>query len=135
MSTRKGITTLELLFILVILGLAVATVTPAYLVSYRDRLQQECSLRLAVVQDAKKEVLEEMNQILPANRRLRITDKVNPLHVDKIAQKTLASPWRFHPEDPIPGCGPISVGNTFLDPPTSPSGVVIAVMETPSAHE
>ncbi len=129
-SSQRGVSTFELLLVVIILGLAVATVTPAYLASRRDAQLQECSYRLAVIQDAKREVMEEMNQLLPSNRRLRITDRVNPLYLDKIARKTLASPWRFHPEDPFPGCGTISVGKTFLDPPSSTTGVPIATFHT-----
>lgn len=125
-SSQRGMSTFELLLIVIILGLAVAMLTPAYLASHRDAQLQECSYRLAVIQDAKRQVMEEMNRRLPANRRLRITDRVNPLHIDKIAQITLASPWRFHPEDSFPGCGTISVGKTFLDPPSCSTGAPIA---------
>ncbi len=132
-SSQRGVSTFELLLVVIILGLAVATVTPAYLASHRDAQLQECSYRLAVIQDAKREVLEEMNRRLPANRRLRITDRVNPLHHDMIARKTLASPWRFHPDDSFSGCGAISVGKTFLDPPSSTTGVSIATFHIAEA--
>lgn len=127
--TKRGISTFELLLVLVLLGLAVATVAPAYFESRWNAQLVECSYRLAAIQEAKKEVFEEMNRILPANRRLRITDRINPLHLDKIAHKTLESPWRFHPDDPFPGCGTLSVGKTFLDPPSSSTGVPIASLQ------
>lgn len=132
--SERGISTFELLLILVFLGLAVATVAPAYLETTRKAQLMECSCRLAVIQEAKKEVFEEMNRILPANKHLRITDRVNPLHLDKIARKTLESPWRFHPEDSFPGCGAVSVGQTFLDPPSSSTGVPIANLHGAAAE-
>ncbi|GMV65204.1 MAG: hypothetical protein AMXMBFR75_10050 [Candidatus Hinthialibacteria bacterium] len=107
---------------------------PAYLETTRKAQLMECSCRLAVIQEAKKEVFEEMNRILPANKHLRITDRVNPLHLDKIARKTLESPWRFHPEDSFPGCGAVSVGQTFLDPPSSSTGVPIANLHGAAAE-
>ncbi len=132
-SSERGVSTFELLLVVIILGLTVAAVIPAYLASRKDSQLQECSYRLAVIQDAKREVMEEMNQMLPSNRRLRITDRVNPLHLDKIAGKTMASPWRFHPEDSFPGCGTISVGKTFLDPPSCTTGVPVATFHTAEA--
>jgi type II secretory pathway pseudopilin PulG len=133
-SSRRGVSTFELLLVVIILGLAAATVTPAYFASHRDAQLRECSYRLAVIQDAKREVMEEMNRRLPVNRRLRITDRVNPLHLDMIAQKALASPWRFHPEDSFAGCGTLSVGKTFLDPPSSSTGAAIATFHTAEAQ-
>jgi hypothetical protein len=84
------------------------------------------------MQDAKREVFDEMNRILPANHRLRITDRINPLHMDKIAGITRESPWRFHPEEPCPEGGVVSVGQTFLDPPSCSLGTPIATIGKPT---
>lgn len=122
----RGFTTFELLLVLIFLILLVSVAIPPLLAARRDSLARECSLRLAVIREAKRDVLREMNSILPRDRRLRITDKINALHMDKIAYFTMTSPWRFHPEDPGPLGGKISVGETFLDPPTCSLGHPIA---------
>jgi hypothetical protein len=126
---ERGITTFEVMLILLFLCVIVATLVPAYLASRSDAQDLECSLRLAVIQEAKRDVMKEMNDLLPRENRLRITDEVNPLHYDKIAYLTLRSPWNFHPEDPCPDGSIISVGATFLEPPSSSGGHKIAEME------
>lgn len=118
----RGFTTLELLLILVVLCLAVATFIPAYLSSRQEVHQVECGYKLAVVKEAKKQVFDDMNRLLPPENRLRITDPVNLLHIDKISKLTYESPWRFRPEDPFSPCGMIYVGETFLDPPYCTKG-------------
>lgn len=115
--------------VLALLALIVATVVPAYLAVQREAKARECSLRLMAILEAKRDVMKEMNQILPRDRQLKYTDRVNPLHLDKISHLTLRSPWRFHPDDPCPLGGKVSVGETFLDPPTCSLGHPIAERE------
>lgn len=129
---RRGVSVLELLLVLVLLGLLVGMAIPAYLSSRRDALSRECSIHLAVIREAKREVFEDMNRLLPPQRRLRITDPLNPLHVDRIAAITLQTPWRFHPEAPCPNGGEVTVGATFLDPPQCSDGTVAASLEKPT---
>lgn len=129
-ADRRGVSVLELLLILILFTLVVGMAIPAVLASRRDAQARECSIRLAVIQDAKREVFEDMNRLLPPQRRLRITDTLNPLHVDRIAELTLQTPWRFHPEDRCPSGGEVTVGSTFLDPPQCSDGTTPASLET-----
>lgn len=126
---HRGVSVLELLLLLVLILLAVGVIGPAFLTSREDALRRECSIRLAVIRNAKQSVFEEMNRILPADHRLRITDRLNDLHIDKVATITMESPWRFHPEDPCEVGGQVFMGATFLDVPTTSEGIPIAVLE------
>lgn len=128
-SRQRGVSVFELLLVTVFLGLVLAAVAPAYLSSREDALHRRCSLRLAVIQSAKREVFDDMNLRLPPNRRLRINDRVNAYHLDSIARITLESPWNFDPEEPCPNGGVISVGDSFLEPPSCSLGTPIAVLE------
>ena len=113
---------IDLLFILLILTCMIAALVPPYLDSVRRKGQTECSIRLFVLQEAKKDVRKDMNLLLPPERRLQITDRLNPLHLDKIARISLSTPWRFRPDDPCPLGGTVSAGTTFLDPPSCSLG-------------
>lgn len=124
--SQRGITNFEMLLVFLIVLFGVGTLVPTYLASNRVAAEREIGIRLAVIQEAKRDVMKEMNLILPRESRLRITDPVNPDHLDKIAKLTLESPWRFHPEEPDPLGGTISVGETFLEPPSSSLGIPIA---------
>ena len=125
-ETNRGITTLEILLILLLVIFVGGAALPPFL-SARARAQvQECSLRLAVIQEAKRDVMKEMNLRLPRHSQLRVTDKVNDLHLDMIAEITLESPWNFRPEDPCPDGSILFVGEIFLDPPSCSSGAPIA---------
>jgi len=126
----RGITTFETLLVLVLIVSGIAVFLPAYLASRRDAAALECSLRLAVIREAKRDVMKEMNRLLPRDKRLRITDRINPLHADKIAYLTMTSPFRFHPDDPGPLGGVISIGTTFLDPPSCSLGHPIADLDS-----
>ena len=123
---NRGLTTLEILLILLLLVFVGGAALPPFLSARAGARLEECSLRLAVIQEAKRDVMKGMNLRLPRESRLRIADRVNALHLDMIAEITLASPWRFRPEDPCPEGGIVSVGETFLDPPSCSNGVPIA---------
>jgi hypothetical protein len=128
----RGVTTFEILLILLLVVFVAGAALPPFLAARAESQREECALRLAAIQEAKRDVMKEMNLRLPHDVRMRITDKVNALHLDMIAEITLASPWRFRPEDPCPDGGIVSVGETFLDPPSCSSGVPIGNLgETP----
>lgn len=123
---NRGVTTFEILLLLLLVVFVGGAALPPFLAARTGARLEECSLRLAVIQEAKRDVMKEMNYKLPRESRLRIADRVNPLHMDMIAEVTLKSPWRFRPEDPCPDGGIVSVGDTFLDPPSCSNGVPIA---------
>lgn len=125
---NRGFTTFEILLVLLLVLFLGGAVLPPFLSARADSRRQECSLRLAVIQEAKRDVMKEMNLRLPSENRMRITDKVNALHLDMMAEITLASPWRFRPEDPCPDGAVVSVGETFLDPPSCSNGTPIATL-------
>jgi hypothetical protein len=70
-----------------------------------------------------------MNLILPPQKRLSITDRLNPFHVARISRITQTSPWAFDPEDSCPNGGNLQLGETFLDPPACSCGASIARLE------
>ena len=127
---EKGFTNFEMLLVFLVVVLTIAILIPAYLASNRVAAEREIGIRLAVIQEAKRDVIKEMNLILPRESRLRITDPVNPVHLDKITRINLESPWRFQPESPDPLGGMLSVGETFLEPPSSSLGIPIANLDT-----
>jgi len=121
---QRGVSTLEVLLFLIAMVLVIVTLIPPILATRHQAAIQECGFRLAVVEEAKREVFKEMNAlILPREHRLAFADDVNLQHIDRIAKITLESPWRFHPEDPCPLGGKVNVGETFLDPPSSSEGI------------
>jgi len=126
-----------MLLVFLVVVLTIGILIPAYLASNRVANEREIGIRLAVIQESKRDVMKEMNLLLPQESRLRITDPINPLHVDKITQLTLASPWRFQSEKPDPMGGTLDIGETFLEPPSSSLGIPIADLEeiTPRVEE
>ena len=126
---NRGVTILEILLILLLVVFVGGVSLPPFLSARAGARLEECSLRLAVIQEAKRDVMKEMNRKLPRASRLRIADRVNALHLDMIAEITLASPWRFRPDEPCPDGGIVSVGATFLDPPSCSNGAPIANLE------
>jgi hypothetical protein len=118
----RGFTTFEVFLLLVLLAAMIAAVVPAYLSARQASKAKECSLRLGVIREAKRDVMRDMNLLLPKDQELVMGSRINQLHIDKIAQITLASPWRFHPDDPCPMGGKVSVGQTFLDQPSCSCG-------------
>ena len=135
-NREKGFTNFEMLLVFLCVVLIVGTLIPAYLASNRLSAEREVGIRLAVIQEAKRDVMKEMNLILPRESRIRITDPVNPLHADKVTRLTLESPWRFQPEKPGPLGGSFNIGETFLEPPSSSLGIPIENLDelTPSAR-
>ena len=126
---QEGFTNFEMLLVFLIVVFTVGTLIPAFLASRHRAAEQEIGIRLAVIQQAKRDVMKKMNLILPRESRIRITDRVNPLHVDEITRLTLESPWRFQPDDPDPLGGELNIGETFLEPPSSSLGIPIADLD------
>ncbi len=124
--SQRGITNFEMLLVFLVVLFGIGTLVPAFLASNRIAAEREVGIRLAVIQEAKRDVMKEMNLILPRESRVRITDPVNPIHVDRITRITLESPWRFQPENPDPLGGTLNIGETFIEPPSSSLGIPIA---------